>query len=154
MTCKQIGVIGAGKCNENIATIAENVGREIAKRGAILICGGLGGVMRSAACGAKKEGGTTIGILPGNRREDANPYIDIVILSAMGHARNAIIAQSSDALIAVNGEFGTLSEIALSLKMGKTVVVLESNWEIRGVIVAKDAKEAVEMVFGDVDEMK
>ncbi|MGP8330601.1 MAG: TIGR00725 family protein [Methanosarcinaceae archaeon] len=149
MVSKQIGVIGAGKCDTNIATIAENIGQEIAKRGAILICGGLGGVMQAAARGAKKEGGTTIGILPGNRREDANPYIDIAILSAMGHARNAIIAQSSDALIAINGEFGTLSEIALSLKMGKTVVVLESVWNIKGVMVAKDATEAVEMIFGE-----
>lgn len=149
MVNKQIGVIGAGKCNENIAIIAGEVGQEIAKRGAVLICGGLGGVMQAAARGAKLEGGMTIGILPGSRREDANPYIDIVILSAMGHARNAIIAQSCDALIAVNGEYGTLSEIALSLKMGKTVVVLESDWEIKGTRVAKNAQEAVMMAFGD-----
>ena len=148
MINKQIGVIGAGNCNESVAMIAEDVGREIAKRGAVLICGGLGGVMQAAACGAKQEGGTTIGILPGNRREDANPYIDIAILSAMGHARNAIIAQSCDALIAIDGEYGTLSEIALSLKMGKTVVVLESNWDIEGTRIAKDAQEAVEMIFG------
>ncbi len=149
MVNKQIGVIGAGNCDESIAMIAEEVGREIAKRGAVLICGGLGGVMQAAACGAKQEGGTTIGILPGSRREDANPYIDIVILSAMGHARNAIIAQSCDALIAIDGEYGTLSEIALSLKMGKKVVVLESEWEIEGTRVAKDAQEAVNMAFGE-----
>ncbi|MCK5484617.1 MAG: TIGR00725 family protein [Desulfobacterales bacterium] len=148
MVIKQIGVIGAGNCNENVAMIAEEVGREIAKRGAVLICGGLGGVMQAAARGAKQEGGTTIGILPGDNREDANPYIDIVILSAMGHARNAIIAQSCDALIAIDGEYGTLSEIALSLKMGKTVVVLESKWEIDGTMVAKNAQEAVEMALG------
>lgn len=146
---KQIGVIGAGNCNESVAMIAEEVGREIAKRGAVLICGGLGGVMQATARGAKEEGGTTIGILPGSRREDANPYIDIAILTAMGHARNAIIAQSCDALIAIDGEYGTLSEIALSLKMGKTVVLLESKWEIEGTIMAKDAQEAVEMVFGE-----
>lgn len=149
MVNKQIGVIGAGNCDESIAMIAEDVGRDIAKRGAVLICGGLGGVMQAAACGAKQEGGTTIGILPGSRREDANPYIDIVILSAMGHARNALIAQSCDALIAIDGEYGTLSEIALSLKMGKTVVVLESKWKIEGTRVAKDVKEAVGMVFGE-----
>ena len=148
MANKQIGVIGAGKCDQSIAMIAEEVGREIAKCGAVLICGGLGGVMQAASCGAKQEGGTTIGILPGNSREDANPYIDIVILSAMGHARNAIIAQSCDALIAIDGEYGTLSEIALSLKMGKTVVVLESKWEIDGTMVAKNAQEAVEMALG------
>lgn len=149
MVNEQIGVIGAGNCDESIAMIAEEVGQEIAKRGAVLICGGLGGVMQAAACGAKQEGGTTIGILPGSRREDANPYIDIVILSAMGHARNAIIAQSCDALIAIDGEYGTLSEIALSLKMGKKVVVLESEWEIEGTRVAKDAQEAVNMAFGE-----
>ncbi|MBW2596809.1 MAG: TIGR00725 family protein [Deltaproteobacteria bacterium] len=149
MVNKQIGVIGAGNCDESIAMIAEEVGREIAKFGAVLICGGLGGVMQGAARGAKQEGGTTIGILPGSRREDANPYIDIVILSAMGHARNAIIAQSCDALIAIDGEYGTLSEIALSLKMGKKVVVLESEWEIEGTRVAKDAQEAVNMAFGE-----
>ncbi len=149
MVNEQIGVIGAGNCDESIAMIAEEVGQEIAKRGAVLICGGLGGVMQAAACGAKQEGGTTIGILPGSRREDANPYIDIVILSAMGHARNAIIAQSCDALIAIDGEYGTLSEIALSLKMGKKVVVLESEWKIEGTRVAKDAQEAVNMAFGE-----
>ena len=149
MVNKQIGVIGAGNCNESVAMIAEEVGQHIAKRGAVLICGGLGGVMQAAAHGAKQKGGTTIGILPGSRREDANPYIDIAILSAMGHARNAIIAQSCDALIAIDGEYGTLSEIALSLKMGKTVVVLESEWRIEGTIVAKDAQEAVDMAFGE-----
>ena len=149
MVNEQIGVIGAGNCDESIAMIAEEVGREIAKRGAVLICGGLGGVMQAAACGAKQEGGTTIGILPGSRREDANPCIDIVILSAMGHARNAIIAQSCDAFIAIDGKYGTLSEIALSLKMGKKVVVLESEWEIEGTRVAKDAQEAVNMAFGE-----
>ena len=148
MTSKQIGVIGAGNCNESVAMIAEEVGREIAKRGAVLICGGLGGVMQAASHGAKKEGGTTIGILPGSRREDANPFIDIAILSAMGHARNAIIAQSCDALIAIDGEYGTLSEIALSLKMGKTVVLLGTKWEVEGTIVAKNPQEAVEMAFG------
>lgn len=149
MINKQIGVIGAGNCDENVAMLAQKVGQEIAKRGAVLICGGLGGVMEAAARGAKHEGGMTIGILPGSSREDANSYIDIVILSAMGHARNAIIAQSCDALIAIDGEYGTLSEIALSLKMGKTVVVLESKWKIEGTIVAKDAKEAVDMAFDE-----
>ena len=149
MINKQIGVIGAGNCNKNVAMLAQKVGQEIAKRGAVLICGGLGGVMQAAACGAKQEGGTTIGILPGSSREDANSCIDIAILSAMGHARNAIIAQSCDALIAIDGEYGTLSEIALSLKMGKTVVLLGSKWEIEGTIVAKDAQEAVDIAFGN-----
>ena len=137
MVKKQIGVIGAGACGSEIRALAEMVGREVAKRGAVLLCGGLGGVMEAAAYGAKQEGGITLGILPGTLKEEANPWIDIAVLSGMGHARNALIAQSSDALIAVNGEYGTLSEIALGLKMGKPVIVLESNWEIEGVSQGK-----------------
>jgi len=144
---KQIGVIGAGSCSEETQALAEAVGREIAGRGAVLLCGGLGGVMEAAARGAKKEGGETLGILPGTRREDANPWIDVAVLSGMGHARNALIARSSDALIAVAGEYGTLSEIALGLKMGKPVVVLESKWTIEGTKRAKNPKEAVETAF-------
>jgi len=148
MSRPQIGVIGAGACEERISHIAEAVGMEIAKRGAVLVCGGLGGVMEAAARGAKEQGGTTLGILPGSRREDANRFIDIAVLSAMGHARNALIAQSSDALVAVDGEYGTLSEIALALKMGKPVVLLESGWNVKGARVAHDPQEAVEMAFG------
>lgn len=149
---KQIGVIGAGNCSSETRALAEAVGREIAKKGAVLLCGGLGGVMEAAACGAKLEGGTTIGILPGICREDANPWIDMAILSGMGHARNALIAQSSDALIAVSGEYGTLSEIALGLKMGKPVFVLDCKWEIEGIQRVKSPQEAVEralVLIGD-----
>ncbi len=144
---KQIGVIGAGACGSDVRVLAERVGREIAKRGAVMLCGGLGGVMEAAAYGAKQEGGITLGILPGAFREEANLWIDIAIFSGMGHARNALIAQSSDALIAVNGEYGTLSEIALGLKMGKPVVVLEPGWKIEGVHRAKNPEEAVEIAF-------
>ena len=143
----QIGVIGAGFCGERIAQLAEEVGSEIAERGAIMLCGGLGGVMEAAARGCRRRGGMTIGILPGARRDDANAHIDIVIVSGMGHARNAIIAQSCDALIAVGGEYGTLSEIALSLKSGKPVVTLASKWNVEGVHVAQDPQEAVTRAF-------
>ncbi|MEA1984977.1 MAG: TIGR00725 family protein [Euryarchaeota archaeon] len=143
----QIGVIGAGFCGERIAQLAEEVGSEIADRGAIMLCGGLGGVMEAAARGCHRRDGMTIGILPGSRRDDANAYIDIVIVSGMGYARNAIIAQSCDALIAVGGEYGTLSEIALSLKSGKPVVALASKWYIEGVHVAQDPQEAVTRAF-------
>ena len=149
---KQIGVIGAGACGSEIKALAEMVGKEVAKRGGFLLCGGLGGVMEAAAYGAKQEGGTTIGILPGALRNEANPWIDIAVLSGMGHARNALIAQSSDALIAVNGEYGTLSEIALGLKMGKPVIVLESKWEIEGSHRAKSPEEAVELAFRLIQE--
>ncbi len=148
---KQIGVIGAGSCGNNVRILAEMVGREVARKGAVLLCGGLGGVMEAAAYGAKQEGGVTLGILPGKLREEANPWIDIVVLSGMGHARNVLIAQSSDALIAVDGEYGTLSEIALGLKMEKPVVTLESKWEIEGVHRAESPREAVEAVFGLIE---
>lgn len=147
MSKKQIGVIGAGVCDSEIRSLAETVGREVAKKGGFLLCGGLGGVMEAAAYGAKLEGGITLGILPGTLREEANSWIDIAILSGMGQARNVLIAQSSDALIAVNGEYGTLSEIALGLKLGKPVIVLASKWEIEGVHRAKSPEEAVELAF-------
>lgn len=149
---KQIAVIGAGSCDNNIRALAEQVGREIAKKGAFLLCGGLGGVMEAAACGAKGEGGLTLGILPGTIREEANPWIDIAVLSGMGHVRNALIAQSSDALIAVDGEYGTLSEIAFGLKMGKPVILLESKWEIKGTYKVKNPEEAVELAFKLIEE--
>ena len=149
---KQIGVIGAGACGSEIRALAETIGREVAKRGDLLLCGGLGGVMEAAAYGAKQEGGITLGVLPGILRNEANPWIDIAVLSGMGQARNALIAQSSDALIAVNGEYGTLSEIALGLKMGKPVVVLESRWEIEGVHRVESPEEAVELAFKLIQE--
>ncbi len=141
-----IGVIGAGECDAFLAKKAERVGEEIAKRGGVLICGGLGGVMEAAAKGAKSQGGLTIGILPTSNKKDANPYIDIAICTGMGHARNAIIALTSDVLIAVGGEYGTLSEIALGLKAGKPVISL-GGWNIKGILTAKNAEEAVKIAF-------
>ena len=138
-----IGVIGASSCSAEIAELAEAVGREIGRRGAVLVCGGLGGVMESASKGAKEAGGLTIGILPGTSREEANCYIDIPIVTGLGHARNIVIAHSSDRIIAISGEHGTLSEIAIGLKLKKTVIGL-NTWDIEGVISVKTAAEAVE----------
>lgn len=148
MTMKlQIGVIGAGTCDAQLQEKAKQVGQKIAKNDAFLLCGGLGGVMEAASKGAREAGGTTVGIVPGNDRDSPNPYIDIAILTNMGHARNAIIAQSCDALIAVGGEYGTLSEIALSLKMGKSVITLESKWDIEGTTRADSPQEAAELAI-------
>lgn len=148
---KQIAVIGIGAGSEEIERLAEEVGREIAARSAVLICGGLGGVMEAAARGAKTSGGTTVGILPGGDRAEANKHIDIKIVTAMSHARNAIIARTADALIAVGGEYGTLSEIAFGLKLKKRVIVLEGAMseltDVKGVTIAKTPKEAVEMAI-------
>lgn len=121
----QVAVIGGGDADKRILNLAREVGREIAKAGCTLLCGGLGGVMEACAQGAKEVGGLTIGILPGGSGEEANPYIDVKIVTAMSHARNAIIARSADFLIAVDGEMGTLSEIALALKERKPVIMLE-----------------------------
>ncbi|MBU2559538.1 TIGR00725 family protein [archaeon] len=148
----QIAVIGAGTASGETRRLAEDLGREIAAKGAILICGGLGGVMEAAARGAKEGGGTTVGILPGNDKSGANDYIDIKIVTAMSHARNAIIAHTADALIAVGGQYGTLCEIALGLKLKKRVIVLVGAknpfTDVKGIKLAKTPKEAVEMALG------
>lgn len=141
---KIIGVIGGSEAPPDILLLAEKVGRLIARAGCVLVCGGLGGVMEAASRGAKAEGGITIGILPGPTRGEANPHIDIGIATNMGHARNAVIAHTADTLIAIGGRYGTLSEIAFSLALGKKVVGLRS-WECDPAIVpAKNPEEAVE----------
>ncbi|MCD5390253.1 TIGR00725 family protein [candidate division NPL-UPA2 bacterium] len=125
----QIGVIGSSQCSPEIAGMAEKVGEEIAKAGAALVCGGLGGVMSAAARGAKRAGGKTIGILPGFSKEEANRYIDVFIVTGLSQARNLIVVRSSDAVVAVEGGFGTLSEIALALNIGVPVIGL-NTWEL------------------------
>ena len=145
-----IAVVGASRCSKKIAQVAEDVGRELARRGVALVCGGLGGVMEAACRGAKMEGGTTIGILPGTNRHEANPYVDIPIVTGMGEARNIIVVRSAQAAIAVSGEYGTLSEIAYALKLGIPVIGLgtwqlaKEGQEVRDIVVAKTPKEAVE----------
>jgi uncharacterized protein (TIGR00725 family) len=142
-----IGVVGAGSCSDELADLARQVGGEIARRGAVLVCGGLGGVMQEAARGAKEQGGLTVGILPGHDVAEANAYIDIAVATNMGQARNAIIVETAQALITVAGGYGTLSEIALALKIGKTVVALKPRFEIFGVQRADTAETAVAIVF-------
>ena len=141
-----IGVIGGSVCKtRQIGEIAYDVGREIARRGHLLVCGGMGGVMEFACRGATENGGMTIGILPGKNRQESNPYIDIPIVTAMSHARNAIIVRTADALIAVDGEYGTLSEIALAKVLGKPVYGL-STWNIRGVIKCRSPKKILDSI--------
>ena len=139
---KIIGVIGGSSVDQATYEIAYEVGRLLAEAGAILICGGLAGVMESACKGAKDTGGTTIGVLPGLRIEEANPYVDIPIVTGLGHGRNLIIINTANALIAVEGKYGTLSEIAFALQSGKRVYGL-GTWEIDGVIACASAEEAV-----------
>ena len=140
---QQIGVIGAGYCSPETELLAEEVGREIARAGAILVCGGLGGVMLASARGAQRAGGITVGILPGDSFEDANPYIQIPVVTGLGHARNVLVVRSAQVLIAVKGGYGTLSEVALALKMGKPVVGLHT-WDVsKKIILVTTPQEAV-----------
>lgn len=125
-----LAVVGSASCDAETAALAEEVGREVARRGAVLICGGRGGVMEAACRGARLAGGTTVGILPGTDRSQANPYVDVPIVTGLGEARNALVVRSADAVIAVSGGYGTLSEIALALKMGRPVVGIQT-WELR-----------------------
>ena len=142
----KIGIIGAGTCSKEVYQTAETLGRLIAERGDTLVCGGLGGVMEAAAKGAKLKGGTTIGILPGLRAEDANPFIDIPIVTGLSHARNVIIVRSSDILIAVAGKYGTLSEIAIALKLGKPVIGI-CSWNVsKDMFQTQSPEEAINLV--------
>jgi len=138
----RIGVIGGARPEPRFEEIAREVGRRIAQAGAVLVCGGLGGVMKAAAQGAKEAGGLTIGILPGAQISDANPYIDIPIATGLGYTRNSLVAMNADVLIAVDGEYGTLSEIAYGRIFGKPVIGLES-WDVKGVVKAESAEETV-----------
>lgn len=143
-----IAVVGAGGAvAADLLAAAESVGAQLARRGAVVVTGGLGGVMEAACRGARSEGGTTLGILPGDDRAQANRWVDIAVATGMGELRNGLVVRCADALIAVAGEHGTLSEIALALKSGKRVVGI-GTWEITGVAAASGAEEAVALVLG------
>jgi len=147
MKQKMIGVIGGGQCSSDVENLAEEVGSLIAQREGVLICGGLSGVMEAACRGAKKSNGTTIGVLPGDRKSDANPFIDIPIVTAMADARNIIIVRSSDAVIAIDGKYGTLSEISFCLAFNVPVIGLKT-WDVDpGIVRANSAKDAVNKAF-------
>lgn len=146
-----VGVIGSSTASQDLTAIAEQVGEEIAKSGAAVVCGGLTGVMEAVCKGARRSGGLTIGIIPSDDKKDANPYVQIPIVTGMGVGRNVMLVKTADVLIAVGGEFGTLSEIAHALNLGKKVVGLRTwNLEkahtkpIPNLIEAKGPKDAVE----------
>ncbi len=140
---QRVAVIGGGECTEEQAGIAREVGAKLAQRGCVLITGGMGGIMEAASAGSKSQGGLTVGILPGTSAADANEHVDIPIVTGLSHARNSLVVRSADAVITVDGGYGTLSEIALALAMGIPVVGLDS-WDIDGVETASTAGEAVE----------
>ena len=138
-----IAVSGAGTCSEPVLQLAEEVGRQIARHDAVLVCGGLGGVMEAAARGARDAGGLTVGILPTYDSRTGNQWLDVVIPSGLGHARNVLVVASGDAVIALPGEYGTASEIALALKLGRCVVALQAWQEYVGVLHAASPADAV-----------
>lgn len=126
-----VAVVGAGDLDDGseLAAAAATVGRALARRGVVLVCGGLGGVMAAACRGAAEAGGTTVGILPGRHRAAANPWVQVAVATGLGEARNAVVAATADAVVAIGGEYGTLSEIALALKAG-TPVVGYRTWQL------------------------
>ena len=139
---KTIGVIGGRRVDKTLLNEAEKVGRLIAQKEIVLVCGGLSGVMEAVSKGARSGGGITVGILPQEHKRDANEYIDIPIVTGLGIGRNVIIARTADVLISIGGEYGTLSEIAFALQMGKPVIGIRT-WDIKGIIPVPNAEEAV-----------
>ena len=137
-----VAVVGPGSAGEEQIAAAEEAGRLIAARGALLVCGGLGGVMEAACRGAQAAGGTTLGLLPGDDRRDANPFVDVALATGLGEGRNALVVRAADAVLAIGGGYGTLSEIALALKAGKRVIGL-GTWEIEGVVATECPEAAV-----------
>jgi uncharacterized protein (TIGR00725 family) len=135
-------VVGPRDASPDEVAAAEEVGRLVAGRGAVLVCGGLDGAMEAACRGARERGGTTVGILPGGDRGEANPHVEVAIATGLGEGRNVVVVRAADALIAVGGGYGTLSEIAFALKAGKRVVGLGS-WEIEGIEAADSPEAAV-----------
>lgn len=156
----QVSVIGSGNCPQDseLALLAEEVGRRLAGAGAVVICGGLGGVMEAVSRGASEAGGTVIGIVPSDSVHDSNPHCTHVVASGVGYARNLAVVASGQAVIAIGGEWGTLSEIGFARNLGRSVVTLRS-WraqgegpmaEMPGVSAAETAEQAVSLAFGSV----
>jgi uncharacterized protein (TIGR00725 family) len=147
-----IAVIGAGSCDEETYTIAEEAGILLAKNGFTIICGGLGGVMEAVCKGARSEGGHTIGVLPGDNIRDANPYVSIPVATGMGIGRNIIIIRTAMAVLAIDGKYGTLSEIAFALQLQKPVVGLQS-WDVSAdIIQASNIEQAVNEIVKIADK--
>jgi uncharacterized protein (TIGR00725 family) len=145
-----IGVVGTGEADERHERAAETIGAELARAGAVVVCGGLGGVMAAACRGAREAGGVTLGLLPGSDRDAANPWVSLAVPTGMGELRNGLIVRAADALVAVGGGFGTLSEIALALKLGRSVVGV-GTWDIGSGVVSIDdpiaaARKALQLV--------
>jgi uncharacterized protein (TIGR00725 family) len=154
----QIAVIGKGSPDEELQPLAEEVGQLIAMSGAVVVCGGMGGVMEGASRGAREAGGDVIGIVPGERMGDANPFVTHTVATGIGHGRNLAVVASADAVVAIGGEWGTLAEIGFARRLGKRVAALRS-WAVTGpgdmedgpgIDVVEDAAQAVELALAAV----
>src|SRR6266850_3841098 len=149
---RYVAVVGGGTCSEEEAQAAERIGALLARANAVVVCGGLSGVMEAACRGARREGGLTVGILPGSDRGAANPHVVVAVATGLGELRNGLVVRSSDAVVAVGGEFGTLSEIGFALKLGKRVVGL-GTWDLgrRGeaMLRATTAEDAARLALED-----
>lgn len=144
----RVAVAGAGICGPDLADVAEEVGRRVAQADAVLICGGLGGVMEAVARGAAEEGGLTVGLLPGRDARDANPYIQVPMPTGLGEGRNLLVARTASVLIAIGGEWGTLSEVAMARKCDVPVVLLRPALAAGlDLPVAEDPEEAVSLAL-------
>lgn len=140
-----VSVIGGHKCDEKTKKLAENIGLIIAEEDAVLVTGGLGGIMEAASFGAKKAGGLTVGIIPGEDRSDANKHVDIVISTGMGYSRNTLVAGSSDIVVALSGKYGTLSEIGFALNAKKEVYGFDT-WDIPGIVKLNDPEDLRDII--------
>jgi uncharacterized protein (TIGR00725 family) len=155
-----IGVIGNSSCSPEEAKLAESIGELLAQRGATIVCGGLGGVMEAVCRGAKSKGGVTVGILPGENSSMANPWVDIPVVTGIGEARNVAVVKSAQAVIAIGGGYGTLSEIAFALKSSIPVIGL-NTWSLSrngqaedSIIRVQSATEAVDKAISLVKRRK
>jgi uncharacterized protein (TIGR00725 family) len=146
-----IAVVGAGEANVELSAFAEEVGRLLAARGAVVVCGGLGGVMEAVARGAAGAGGTVVGLLPGADRAAANPHLTVALPTGLGEMRNPLVVRAADAVIAVGGAYGTLSEIAFALRTGTPVVGFRT-WDLEDVVTVADPAAAVELALALADE--
>ena len=148
-----IAVVGAGKCSKKLRDMASEVGKYVAENGGVIVCGGMGGIMEGAARGAHEAGGLTVGILPTDSKDDANDYIDIVVPTGFGEARNIMVVRAADAVVAFPGKYGTLSEMAFALHAGKPVISINA-WrltdEIHQVSTPEEAAElAMKLATGE-----
>lgn len=140
-----IAVIGGSECSKKVYALARQLGKLIAHQGWVLVCGGKTGVMEAACRGAKEAGGLTVGILPGSEQDEANAYVDVKIPTGLGYARNILVVRAADAIVAIGGKYGTLSEIAFAFNEEKPVCGIDT-WDIKGVVKVKTPGEAIRYV--------